>query len=172
MSGQFVISSILSCHSKNLKQWMDWCYTSVLFGNQRKIHPQGVRVGRLNRSKEKPEAQFWFLFYMFFLLPLNLSYVNWASQEGCLFHMRFSIGPWTFLCFIFEGFSLLCLLATTILGFFFLFYLPNMYMYAGSLWLSLALCDPVDCGLPGFSVWGVLNARTGAYWPIQVAIPF
>ena len=163
MSGQFVISSVLSCHSKNLKQWMDWCYTSV-----------GVRVGRLKRSKEKPEAQFWFPFYMFFLLPLNLSYVNWASQEGCLFHMRFSIGPWTFLCSIFEGFSLLCLLATTILGSFFLFYLPNMSMYAGSLWLSLALCYPVDCGLPGFSVREGCSPgkHTGAYWPILVVIPF
>ena len=172
MSGQFVISSVLSCHSKNLKQWVDWCHTLILFVNQRKIHPQGVRVGWTKRSKEKPEAQFWLLFCMFFLLPLNLSNVNWASQESCLFHMRFLIGPWTFLCSIFEGFSLLRFLATTILGSFFLFYLPSMFMCAGSLWLSLALCDPVDYGLPGFSVWGVLQARTGAYWPILAAIPF
>ena len=33
-------------------------------------------------------------------------------------------GPWTFLCSIFTGFSLLCLLATTILDSFFLFWLP------------------------------------------------
>ena len=37
----------------------------------------------------------------------------------------------------------------------------------GSLWLCLTLCDPVDCGLPGFSV------REGDLQPrILVAIPF
>ena len=28
-------------------------------------------------------------FYMGFLLPLSLLFVNWASQEGCLFHLMF-----------------------------------------------------------------------------------
>ena len=42
-------------------------------------------------------------------------------------------------------------------------------MCAGSLWSCLTLCDPVDCGLPGFSVReGVLQARIldciGQYW--------
>ena len=42
-------------------------------------------------------------------------------------------------------------------------------MRAGSLWSRKNLCDPVDCGLPGFSVEvGVLQAktleRTGQYW--------
>ena len=32
-------------------------------------------------------------------------------------------------------------------------------MHAGSLQLCRTLCDPVDCGLPGFSVGGVLQAR-------------
>ena len=33
-------------------------------------------------------------------------------------------------------------------------------IHAGSLWLCPTLCDPVDCGLPGFSVRdGVLQAR-------------
>ena len=35
------------------------------------------------------------------------------------------LGPWTFFCCIFAGFSLPCLLATTILDSFSLFYLPN-----------------------------------------------
>ena len=30
MSGEFVFSSVLSCCSKNLKWWMDQCYSSVL----------------------------------------------------------------------------------------------------------------------------------------------
>ena len=42
-------------------------------------------------------------------------------------------------------------------------------MHAGSLQSSLTLCDPVDYGLPGFSVRvGVLQARIlehiGQYW--------
>ena len=42
------------------------------------------------------------------------------------------------------------------------------------LWLCLTLCDPVDCGLPGFSVreGGSPGKNTGAYWPILVAILF
>ena len=48
-----------------------------------------------------------------------------------------------------------------------------VFMHAGSLRFCLTLCDPVDCGLPGFSVGeGVLQADIGAYWPILVAIPF
>ena len=36
------------------------------------------------------------------------------------------------------------------------------------------LCDPVDCGLPGFSVRerGSPGKHIRAYWPILVAIPF
>ena len=41
-------------------------------------------------------------------------------------------------------------------------------IYTGSLRLCTALCDPVDCGLPGFSVREVLQARIlehiGHYW--------
>ena len=39
VSGECVIFSVLSCNSKNLKQQTDQCYSSVLFGKQRKIHP-------------------------------------------------------------------------------------------------------------------------------------
>ena len=41
-------------------------------------------------------------------------------------------------------------------------------MRGGSLQSCPTLCDPVDCGLPGFSVRGVLQARIleriGQYW--------
>ena len=41
-------------------------------------------------------------------------------------------------------------------------------MHTGSLWQCLILCDSVGCGLPGFSVKGVLQARIleriGQYW--------
>ena len=47
-------------------------------------------------------------------------------------------------------------------------------MCAGSRRSCLTLCDPVDCGLPGFSVReGVSPGKnTGAYWTILVSIPF
>ena len=46
-------------------------------------------------------------------------------------------------------------------------------MRAGSLRLCPTLCDPVDCGLPGFSVRGGSPGKnTGMYWPMLVAIPF
>ena len=47
-------------------------------------------------------------------------------------------------------------------------------MHAGSLHSCLTLCDPVDCGLPGFFVraGGSPGKNPGAYWPILVAIPF
>ena len=47
-------------------------------------------------------------------------------------------------------------------------------MCAGPLRLRLDSWDPVDCGLPGFSVreGGSPGKKSGAYWPILVAIPF
>ena len=42
---------------------------------------------------------------------------------------------------------------------------------AGSLQSCPTLCDPVDCGLPGFSVGGSPGRNTGEYWPTLAAIP-
>ena len=41
--------------------------------------------------------------YMFFLLPLGLPYVNWASQEGCLFYLRSSLQSSDLPLFYFHG---------------------------------------------------------------------
>ena len=45
-------------------------------------------------------------------------------------------------------------------------------MREGSLRLCPTLCNPVDCGLPGFSVreGDSPGKNTGVYWPILVAI--
>ena len=51
----------------------------------------------------------------------SLPYVNWASQEGCLFYLRSSLWSSDLPLFYFHGFSFLCLLATTILDSFSLF---------------------------------------------------
>ena len=53
MSGGCVIFPVLSYCVKNLKQWMDQCYNSVLFDKQRKMYPRGVRVGQHKRYEEK-----------------------------------------------------------------------------------------------------------------------
>ena len=68
----------------------------------RKIHLRGMRVCRPKdakrrapqrlggREREKPPA-LWLLFLYVFFLPLGLPYVNWASQECCLFYLRSSL---------------------------------------------------------------------------------
>ena len=65
------------------------------------------------------------LLFICLFLSLGLLYVNWASQECCLLYLRSSLQssdfPLTFLCSIFAGFSLPCLLATAILDSCFLF---------------------------------------------------
>ena len=78
---------------------VDQCYSSVLFGKQRKIHPQG---GRMGQPKRREELNFG-SFLIFFLLPLNLPCVNWASQEGCLFHLRSSLWSLDLPLFYFCG---------------------------------------------------------------------
>ena len=79
------------------------------------------------REREGPLAP---LFICFSIL-LGLPYTNWASQVCCLFYLKFSLRssdlPLTFLCSIFAGVSLPCLLATTILDSCFLFYLTKWW---------------------------------------------
>ena len=60
-------SLVLSHHSKNLKWWTDQCYSSVLFGKQRKMHLGGMRAGWLKSCREeRAEAQFRLLFLWVF----------------------------------------------------------------------------------------------------------
>ena len=81
--------------------------------------------GRGERERERERESKSFGSSFMFFLPLGLPYVNWASQECCLFYLRSSFQssdlPLTFLCSIFAGFSLPCLLATTIVDSCFLF---------------------------------------------------
>ena len=106
LSEMFVIPSVLSRRNKNLKRRMDRCHSSMLqlFYLESKgkyILPRGMGAGsRLTQKtgrEEEPPAQFRLLFlyvFCFFpsLLPLGLPCVNWASQEGCLFNLKSSLG--------------------------------------------------------------------------------
>ena len=82
------------------------------------------------RTRErKSEKALCSSFYMFFSSTWACPMQIGLSQEYCLFYLKSSLWssdlPVTFLCSIFGGFSLPCLLATAILDSFSLLYLPN-----------------------------------------------
>ena len=119
--------SALSHRNKNLKWRTDQCYSSpsyssVFFRKQRKIHHQDVRAGWPKRCKEQrsPWSSVGSSFFVF-SPPLRLSYVTWASRRAVCFTRGSHSSPQTFLCSVFAGFSLLCLLAAALLDSFFLF---------------------------------------------------
>ena len=81
------------------------------------------------REKERDKVLWLLLLYVFsstWACPMQIG----LSQECCLSCLKSSLWssdlPLTFLCSIFAGFSLPCLLATAILDSFSLFYLPNI----------------------------------------------
>ena len=114
MSGEFVISLILSCHSKNSKWQMDQCYNSVLLGKQGKIHPQGVRAGWPKRHEEKRgEAQFWLLLLFVFLF-FPWACPAWTGLARRLFASPKALTPvldlpLLYFCRLFPSLSFSCL---------------------------------------------------------------
>ena len=81
--------------------------------NSRKIHPRGVRTCRpkdakrrepetaCTRARESPSPLA--LLFIGFFLPLGLPYVNWTSQECCLFCLRCSLRSKDLPLFYFRG---------------------------------------------------------------------
>ena len=56
-SGECVISSVLSCHSKNLKRQTDHCYSSILLASKGKyILDTWVPEDPKERTEEKPQS--------------------------------------------------------------------------------------------------------------------
>ena len=103
MSGECVISSVLTHCSKDLK-WQ----TSVTAQLQlsfiwpaKESTPSRPEGGPT--PKERPQSTLASPFIRFVSSPLSLPYANWASQEGCLFHLRFSLQSSDFLLFHFHG---------------------------------------------------------------------
>ena len=73
------------------------------------------------KRRERPLA-LWLLFlYVFFFLSMGLPYVNWASQECCLFYVKSSFRSLDLPLFYFLGLFPSLPLATTILDSLFLF---------------------------------------------------
>ena len=96
--GECVISSVLSHHSKNLRQWTSvtaWLQFSFIW--QAKENTSSKCEGR--PTQKNIEAQSWLLFlyvvfffcccccccHCFFFLPLSLLYVNWLVRRAVCF---------------------------------------------------------------------------------------
>ena len=145
-----VFSSVLSHHNKDLEwrtlkpsahhsSWIldrpcyssqtNQCYIPFYLDNSRKIHPRGMKACWPKDAKRTPqhmgererERALWLLFLYVFSSPLGLPYVNWVSQECCLFYLRSSLRssdlPLFYFCGLFPSLSL----ATAILDSCFLF---------------------------------------------------
>ena len=92
------------------------CYSSALFANKGKciLEVWGWANPKDTKRREAQSSILAPLFICVFLLPLSLPYVNWASQEGCLFYLDL------LLFYVYRLFPF-CLLATAILNSLFLF---------------------------------------------------
>ena len=91
---------------------------------------EGERKSTGTRERKRERKRFGSSFYVFsstWACPMQIR----LSQECCFFYLKSSLWsldfPLTFLCSIFMGFSLPCLIATAILNSFSLFYLPNRF---------------------------------------------
>ena len=83
---------------------MDQCYCSVLLGKTKDNTYSRSEGGPTQKTKRR-EAPILlsFLLLCIYLLPWSLSYVNWASQEGCLFYLRSSLWSLDIPLFYFPG---------------------------------------------------------------------
>ena len=64
--------------------------------------PQHVDAKR-QEERRNFQVNFGSFRYMFFLLPLSMPYINWASQQGCLFYQKFSLRSSDLPLFYFYG---------------------------------------------------------------------
>ena len=84
---------------------VDQCYSSVTaqefyLASKRKAHLWGMRVNWPQRRALSPS---WLPLLHICPLPLlSLPYANWSIQEGCLFHLRFSLWSSDFFLFHFR----------------------------------------------------------------------
>ena len=133
---------------------------------------EGERESERGRERERAQAcrrerekAPWLLLYIFsstWACPVQIG----LSQECCLFYLKSSLWfldlPLTFLCSIFVGFPLPCLLATAILDSFSLFYLPNIPLSRDGRPSSLAI------GV-SWSFW-LLPAEQGQRWVLGLPL--
>ena len=113
----------------NPKTWREESGGARGGGRESEAGRERERAHARGRERETEKALWLLLLYVFsstWACPMQIG----LSQECCLFYLKSSLWslelPLTFLCSIFTGFSLPCLLATTILDSFSLVYLPNI----------------------------------------------
>ena len=136
LSGECVISSVLSHHNKNLKRWtgltaLRWtseCYSSMLqlsFIQKIKENTSSRHDSMPTQKTRREEGEttaLWLLFLYVFSPPPGFALCTLGQPEGLFGLLEvLNFGPQTFLCSIFRGFSLSYLLTTAILDSFFLF---------------------------------------------------
>ena len=86
------------------------CYSSILAGKS--TFEEWGHIDPKTRGEERPSArgagererESWlWLLYLYVSLSLGLSYVDWASQEHCLFYLRASLRSSDLPLFYFRG---------------------------------------------------------------------
>ena len=96
------ISVSAPCHSSILFRKQQENPSSRRKGEEKRVGEcSSVRRGEAGREREKKPLAPGHLFLCFFL-PLGLPYVNWASQERCLFYLRSSLWSWDLPLFYFH----------------------------------------------------------------------
>ena len=116
LSGECVISTVLSGRSRDLKRWtvLQLSYSSEFYSASK---------GWVDPKAEVPICLGFLLLYICLLPILSLPYANWAGQGGGVFVSPEVLTPilgFSFVPFL-QAFLFLCLLDTTILDSFFLF---------------------------------------------------
>ena len=106
--------NVRACRPKDVKR-REWRSTPA-----RRREREKERERESKRESERERGNPLAPLFICFSLPLGLPYANWANPECCLFYLKSSLRssdcPLTFLCSIFMGFSLPCLLATAHFG--------------------------------------------------------
>lgn len=131
LSGECVISSVLSHHNKNLKRWtlkpsahhssqtvLQLHVTAQFYLENKgkyileawghadpKDTKRGERENKRACGRERETPSPLAPLFAWFFLPLGLPHVNWASQECCLFYLRSSLRFLDLPLFYFRGLS-------------------------------------------------------------------
>ena len=101
------------------------------------------------------------LFICFFLLPLGLPYVNWASQECCLFYLRSWLQSSDLPLFYFHGLFPSLSFSHCHSGLF-----PILVQFSSVSPSYLTLCHPMNRSMPGLPVHHQLPefTQTQVHW--------
>ena len=104
MSGEYVISLVLSFHSRDLKHsgWvLQLAYSSEFYSASQGKYT--LEMWEQVDPKGEASIHLGFFFLIHLSLAPSLPYGNWPSQGGCFSHLRFLLWSSDFLFFHFRG---------------------------------------------------------------------